>query len=314
VIRNKKQKILLFFLMASFVVLSLAGCSPKQPERSPGKEQSQSKGQEKVPEELKEIKSSLEQLLGQLEQKKELQDNPEKLEQMMQQEAEGGQNNQQSQEGEETQGTNGQNQGGQGDGGGQQQGGQKRQVSPLKDWSQEVEQVTNLHQKWNGFEPKAVKAGMSQADVDGFKEKLDQLTVNIKAKNLQPSLLSVNEAYKYVPGFMEAYEQDNPPDLYRMKYQINQVVFNAEAADWLQSEDGIKQLEETWPKVRIKLRSQDAELTEKFEFGLKDLKRTAAKNDKELVKIKGKIVLDILKQMEEKLKQGQQGGGQGGQK
>lgn len=308
-----KQKNLFLIVCLISLAIVLAGCSFRQPERSPGQKQNNSpqpKGEEKIPEELKGIKSSLEQLFSQLEQKKELQDNPQKLEQMVaqkngeqkeekQNEQQGGEN-EQSQEKQQKSSQGGQEQ-------------SKEQKSPLKDWSKEDQQVIDLHQKWNGFEPIAVKTGIEQSDLNSFKEQLDQLTVTIKSRNIQDSLLAVNGAYKFIPSFIEFYEQENPPDLYRVKYQLNEIIFNAEGGNWELSENETNALEEIWPKLRVKLRSKDADLAEKFEFAIKDLKRTVGKQNKELVKIKGKIAMDNLKEMENKLKESSRGGQQEGQ-
>ncbi|HHV71117.1 MAG TPA: hypothetical protein GXX38_00720 [Clostridia bacterium] len=317
--RNEKKNFSLFFLLLTSLVilpLVLAACVPRQAERSPGQkqqsEEQQNQEQNKILEELKEIKSSLEELTKRLEEKKELQDNPQKLQQLMTQEQagdkQGGQqgNNQQGKDKEQQEG--GGKNGQEGEQGQQPQQSQQPKISPLKDWAKEEEQVTSLHEKWNSFEPKAVKSGINQAEINEFKEKLDELTLAVKSQDIQVSLLAVNGVYKYIPNFMEMFEQENPPDVYRMRYEINEIIYNADSGKWSEAELGIKELKQTWPKVRLKLRSQDADLTEKFEFSVNDLERILAKQDRELVKIKGKIALDNLKQIEEKLKQASQQG------
>lgn len=285
------KKSILLFIITVIVLASvvLEGCKKepeKSPPKSPGTQETQ--GKEKEPEELKEITKNIESLIKETQKKQEMAKKPP--------EEEGKQKPQGSK----------QDAGGGSQEGGQQQGQQEQQQEdPLKNWDKEEKSVTDIHKKWNTLEIEAVKIGVDDTLRNEFEDNLDSLTDAIMAKDITNTLKTANELYGSAVKIADFYQTNNPPETDMMKYYTQKALLFIEEENWEEAAGNVNSLKKQWEKVKIMMGDRGATLMAQMDYGIMDFMKSIEKQNKEVGKIKGEIVIGNIEKVAKEVEKAQ---------
>lgn len=172
------------------------------------------------------------------------------------------------------------------------QGGQQPGQAPPGqiDWVKQEQQLEQIHQQWNTYEPKAMKAGARLEIVTGFEEQLNVLTAKVMARDRYGAQLAANRAAQYIPDFLQLYGTNPSPDLSRLRYLNRDVMLKVDANDWVGAEKDLAEMPPIWSRVRSEAKGEEEYETNKVDFSLTDLNQAVKTRDKALVRIKADIV------------------------
>jgi hypothetical protein len=292
----------LILAFAFFMVLC-SGCG-KEPEKKPPQQAGEQQGSQKPkePKELKDITKDIESILKEAEKKQKMQEKPQAEQQGQQQnkqdKQEQGQQSQTGQGGEEGKQQSSQQ--------GQQQGGQQETQKMMQDWSKEEKAVEGIHQKWNSLETAVVKAGAEEALIAEFETNLDNLTDQVMSKSLRGTQKAANELYGSSVKIADHFQTNNPPPADMLKYYTQNSLLAIEEGNWTDAAANTQDLRKQWEKVKTMLDKDSAQLITQMDYAISDFDQSIMKQNKEVAKIKGKIVLTntekIIKKMQENKK------------
>ena len=178
----------------------------------------------------------------------------------------------------------------------------KKQKEALEKFEDLKKKVLDLHEKWNSFEPKAVKALAQTKSIEEFENSLDSLTITIQTKDEYKNLLAVNSLYKTLPDFYELYTTKEPPDLDRLRYSVKKIKLLAEKDDYNSMKPTMEYLINIWSIAKPKLKKDVNDLMNKFEFALNDLKNAIENRNKTVIEAKSEVLTKIIDEIVEKLK------------
>ncbi|SHI90085.1 hypothetical protein [Lutispora thermophila] len=178
----------------------------------------------------------------------------------------------------------------------------KKQKETLEKFEDLKKKVIELHEKWNSYEPKAIKALAQAKSIEEFEKNLDNLTNTIQTRDEYKTLLDVNSLLKTLPDFYELYTTKVPPDLDRLKYSIKKVKLFAEKDDYNSMKPAMEYLINIWSSAKPKLKKDVTEQMTKFEFALNDLKNAVENKNKIVIDAKSEVLTKIIDEMVEKLK------------
>jgi len=331
---NYFSKSIILLLLLVFVI-SLTGCSKKEPEQKPQAGDTQNENKE--PESFAQIIQETDALIMTIGQKVNFVEMPVQGQQGGEQSAassqqpqqQGQQGQQAGQEGQATQPGGQQNQGQQqqsGQGQSQQQQGQQdqqqqgqqnqqQQGQPDKgqqftaqtnqqrtnDWTKEQDSIRKINQQWNSLEPEAIRAGLNPEVRDQFEKTMEELTMNISERKARESLIGAIELYRSYSDMAAVLKTKLPPPYYRVKYEVMMSAARANALQWDVAQQHANNLSQHWEMLRMKNEGKDNETFTKTEYALTDVKRAVDLKQKQLVLIKAEIALQNLEDMKKKL-------------
>lgn len=162
--------------------------------------------------------------------------------------------------------------------------------------------VTTLHSTWNSYEPKAVSDLATQTTLKEFEDTLSSLTKSIEAKDDYLGLMDVTQLSKYLPDFYTLYKTDTPPDLDRIKFAIKKIQLITEKKNYEMAKSTLKYLDSIWVTLKPKLKKDNMDAMNKFEFALSDIKSAIDAQDDTLVKAKSEVMLTIISDIEKQSK------------
>jgi len=314
---NRAGTLILIFL------LLLTGCRQNSNKNPDFQKQSQEQEQShEKPEQLKEIESSIEQIIKSLdgpaitlEKEKEGHEAQEGGMEEEQEQTQGqGKQGQSEGESKDSQGENEGSEGGSGQSGNEQQGQQEKsaQKPAEKDpWQQITPIINALHYKWNSFMPTAVKLGANKTLIDNFSNALNSLTNTIIGKNKTNVLLAASYLYAYIPDFYTLYRTSISPEIKRIRYYTRNAMLNAMTANWEQADSDINNLKSSWSLYKNTIPKDLQENASKLDFSIYELGNVITEKNQPLVDIKGRVAMSNIESLEKALEQSQQGG-QGG--
>lgn len=287
------------FLFAILLIISIAamglmeGCSRK-PAKSPGKPTGDEKQESQN---LKKLQTSIESLIKDFEKEFLKQQAPPPKPPTQAKPA--GQEKKQEQgqsKGKQQGGQQGGQQGSQGQQGGQGQTGQ----APKPDWAKFEKDITKIHSQWNSFQPEAIKSGATLDLVDGFSQKLNELTMTLTRQELYKGLLAANDLYEKTVSFEKLFKTKSPPDAKKVLYNLRNATYRALAGEDAEAEKAINSGLRVWETVKPQIK--DMGTTSKVEYSLKELGQAIKEKDPNLIKIKAQIaeknMQDAVKSME----------------
>ncbi len=319
-----QSKPVILLLLLAFII-TLSGCSKKEPEQKPQAGDTQNENKE--PESFTQIIQETDTLIMTIGQKVNFVGMPAQGQQQGGQSAAGSQQTQQqaqqgqqaSQEGQGTQSSGQQNQEQQQQSGqqGQQQQGEQGQQQPgqadtrqttvqagqqgTADWTREQDSIRKINQQWNSLEPEAIKAGLNPEVRDQFEKTMEELTMNISERKARESLIGAIELYRSYSDMAMVLKSKLPPPYYRVKYELMMSAARANALQWDMARQHASSLSQHWEMVRMKNEGQDNEVFTKTEYSLTDVKRAVDLKQKQLVLIKAEIAMQNLEDMKKKL-------------
>lgn len=296
---NRQNKIILSILIPFLLLFS--GCAmfkklSGQQQQDSGQEQS-----EKIPEQLKTIESTTEKIFLSLGGPVELSNN--------QAQGQDQEQNQQGQQGQQNK-TNGQEQS-------QDQQGQNEQVQGKNQtvqenqpkntsgdpWQQLAADIESLHLAWNNYLPEAAKKGAKKDLLDAFSSALNNLTGTLETKDKNKMLLAANDLSGKIPDLYALYQTKISPEIKRLIYYSRVIILTGTANNWEKSAAGLKEMQSVWAVARSTLgQEQEADIS-KIELSIYELQKALKGKNKNIVEIKGKIVLSNISRLQKKLEE-----------
>jgi len=179
----------------------------------------------------------------------------------------------------------------------------KKEKEKLEKFEELKKKVLDLHEKWNSFEPKAVKALAQPKSIEEFENSLNNLTNTMQTKDEYINLLAVNALYKTLPDFYELYTTKEPPDLDRLRFSVKKIKLLSEKDDYNSMKPTMEYLLNIWSVAKPKLKKDINDLMNKFEFALNDLKNAVENKNKTVIDAKAEVLTKIIDEMVEKLKE-----------
>lgn len=197
-------------------------------------------------------------------------------------------------------------QGGQSSQGGQQgqqgsqgsQGGQNQQSSQVSQWQQADKLVKELHKKWNEFEPDATKVGTPADTISSFSDTLDILTNDIASVNMMDTLINANGLYKFIPEFLSHYESKSV-DIKKLKFLVRDVIYKSKYDKWEMADSSITQAKALSSNIRSQSKEDTKSTYDATLYALTELEKVTAARQKNLIQIKGNLILSGIKKIEQ---------------
>lgn len=184
-------------------------------------------------------------------------------------------------------------------------------TDPDQLWQSLEQTMQDLHRRWNFLEPQVVQAGGGPELITNFENQLTILTDKITARQAMPTLIAVNEAYRYMPDFFNLFQANSPPELYRLRYHTNSILFQTKTGSLSAAQSDLTKLKEEWSRFKPRLEGVDPLQLSQFEFGLSDLETALQQKNKALVEIESTIVLNNIDNLESQIGKKQTGQEQG---
>jgi len=304
--------LLLIFTLVTFMA-TLSGCGFFGKKQSSPQQNNQA---EKIPTQLEQLDKTLEKVItalggptaekqgaqkeGQQDQQQDQQQNQGEPQNRNQQQSQGGQQEQDQQQSEPPNQNQQQEQGQsqQQEQGQQQTPGQQNQTAAAKDpWRQSEADIQSLHTVWNEFMPEISKKGAGKEQLEGFSNHLNSLTEAAKTKDKNKTLLAANSLYGNISEFYTLYKTENPPALKRIIYYTRSIILQSQNGDWTKATKDLDDLKATWEIIKGSLtENQDGVI--KLELSLYELEKVIKDKSKDLVDIKGRIVLSNVQELE----------------
>ncbi|MCX7708553.1 MAG: hypothetical protein N2484_01760 [Clostridia bacterium] len=312
-----------FFMKVSILCFMLpllvSGCGKRAPQPQPQAQQQAQGGQEadKVPDQLRSMEGSIEQILQTLNGPSAMQDKspgtqPQGAGQQSQQKGKEG--------GQEGAKKGGDKEGGDKEGGGKE-GGDKETVSqqggspaqpaqqaqaptPQEPWDTLSPIINNLHYQWNAYMPLAMKKGANKQLVDNFSTALNSLTNTIIGKNKTNTLLAASYLYAYIPDFYTLYRTESSPEIKRVRHYIRNAMLNAMTANWVQAETDLNNLKSTWTLYKNAVPKDQQENAGKLDYSIYELEKVIKEKNQPLIDIKGRVALSNVQAMDKTSGQG----------
>lgn len=181
------------------------------------------------------------------------------------------------------------------------QGGQQTQ----NPWEQADKTVKNIHMQWNEFQPEAVKSGVTQDSITIFSTILNNLTNDITNKNLIDTLNDANGLYKFIPEFLSHYK-DKSIDVKRLKYFTRDAMYKVRLEKWDLAEASVNQAKLLLPNIRANAKDENKSKYQSLEYSVYDLEKVVKEKQRNLVQLKGNIILENIKAIEKIIKKDEQ--------
>ena len=178
-------------------------------------------------------------------------------------------------------------------------------------WSLVDQMIQGLHQQWNALEPNIIKVGAKPELIAGFETQLEKLTKEATGRRALPTLIEDNELYKFFADIEQLFETQVPPEIHRLRYNLNAILLQIKASDWTAAKLHLHELQEEWKYAQPRMTEADPGLTSQFDYSLTDLEQVVSKEDGSLAEIKARICLNNLGELESKLGQKKNGSNQG---
>lgn len=308
--RKKIKGLKLLVIALTLATLLLSGCNQGGENQQPKMQSVQDQQQgDKVPEQLKEIETSIEKIIKSL-------DGPAVGIKEGEAQKDAPQGNKSEQEGEADQ-QNKENkqpeQGQQGEGNGEKK--QNQQNPQQKDpWQEITPLINDLHYKWNSYMPMAVKKGADKKLIDEFSDALNRLTSTAMEKNKTNALMASSYLYAHVPDLYGLYKTKSSPEIKRIRHYTRNAMLNAMTANWEQADYDINNLKSTWSLYKNTIPKNQQEEANRLDFSIYELEKVVSQRSQPLTNIKGRVVMSNIEAVEKVMeKEPEQAGAQGQQ-
>jgi len=167
-------------------------------------------------------------------------------------------------------------------------------------WEQALKDVEKIHIEWNDYIAQAAKDGVSKNIIDSFDNVLNQFTTLIIMKKKEEAMISANNLAFSIINFWGYYKTDVPPDILKLKYFIRNVIFYSAVSKWDKVLENFNAGKSLFQTIRATSKKEQLEKVNKIDFAIQELERVIKIKDYPLVRLKGKLLIDNLKEMEKK--------------
>ena len=176
---------------------------------------------------------------------------------------------------------------------------QQKPANPPEKWSEVDKLVNNLHFQWNEFMPEVAKKGADMKFIDSFDTALNSLTTTVATKDKEKVMTAANELYKNIPDLYSIYRTKMSPEAKRLVYYTRNIVLESARDNWPQVKKDNDSIEKSWSLFRNTLDKEQQQIADKLNFSIYELKKVTGDKNKQLSGLKGKIVLNNIKELEQ---------------
>ncbi len=176
---------------------------------------------------------------------------------------------------------------------------QQKPASPQEKWEEVDKLINTLHYQWNDFMPEVAKKGADMKFIDSFDTALNSLTTTAAAKDKEKVMASANELYKNVPDLYSIYRTKMSPEAKRLIYYTRDIILESAKDNWEQVKKDNDSIEKSWSLFRNTLDKEQQLIADKLNFSIYELKKVTGDKNKQLSGLKGKIVLNNIKELEQ---------------
>ncbi len=181
----------------------------------------------------------------------------------------------------------------------QQNGGKQAAQQQPDKWSEVGKIINKLHYQWNDLMPDIAKKGADMKLVDNFDNALNTLTTTIESKNQDNVLISANKLYSQIPDLYSLYRVKMSPEVKRMIYYTRNIILVSSKDGWEQVGKDNEDLEKSWSLFQNTLEKEQKAVGDKLDFSIYELKKVITEKNKQLTDIKGRIVLNNIKELQQ---------------
>lgn len=275
-------RIIIFCLLIPLLLVN--GCS--------GKENAKEEQFEKIPPPLEEIETSIEKIFNLLGGPSKMEDikDPDENQQKQAASGENNQNTDESQDQGKNESQNNQN---------QKAGNEEPQKTDT--WTLISKEIKTIHTQWNDYMPELVKKNSDKKMIDDFSKALNDLTEISSNKNRLDTLIASNILYSNIPLFYSQYKTKLSPEVKRIIYFTRNSVLNSQADRWTDAESDINNLKSSWEMFKNTLTEEQKDDSNKINLSIYELEKVIQEHNPELADLKGRITLQNIKEIEDKL-------------
>jgi len=159
------------------------------------------------------------------------------------------------------------------------------------DWIKINKTLREIHAQWNVYEGQAVKDGAPPETLTKFEEAVTHLSNTIFTKDEMKTLIAANQSYQYIPEFLNLYKHNKPPETKKMKFHIQQILFDSKMNKWDLSEMHLKGLNNAWTITQSKMKKENIQLNQRISNAIRDFENAVKTKNPQLVDIKAEILL-----------------------
>ncbi len=159
------------------------------------------------------------------------------------------------------------------------------------DWVKINKTLRDIHTQWNVYEGQAVMDGAPPEILTKFEEAVTHLSNSIFSKDEMKTLVAANQSYQYIPEFLNLYKHNKPPETKKMKFHIQQILFDSKMNKWDLSTMHLKGLDEAWTITQSKMKKDNSQLNQRISNAIRDFENAVKTKNPRLVDIKGEILL-----------------------
>ena len=175
----------------------------------------------------------------------------------------------------------------------------QKPANPPEKWAEVDKLINALHNQWNEFMPEVAKKGADMKFIDSFDTALNNLTTTAATKDKEKVMTSANELYKNVPDLYSIYRTKMSPEAKRLIYYTRNIILESARDNWTQVKKDTDSIEKSWSLFRNTLDKEQQQIADKLNFSIYDLKKVTGDKNKQLSGLKGKIVLNNIKELEQ---------------
>ena len=166
------------------------------------------------------------------------------------------------------------------------------------DWDKVSYEVEKIYETWTTTILDCYKLNVKNEDILEFSNKLDHLTMNVKAKDKQNTLISLTQVYSMIPKFVNSYDGESiNTSIYYTKSNVLNSYSSLEQNKWDVLTQDLINAENYFSNIL-----NDAEYSNKHKINidktyvlLKELQNSAKLQDREVFLIKYKLLIKELK-------------------
>jgi hypothetical protein len=177
---------------------------------------------------------------------------------------------------------------------------QEEQKTPDK-WANIDSIIRKLHFKWNELIPDLSKKGADIKLIDSFDNALNQLTTTISTKDENKVLTSANSLYSHIPDLYSIYRIKLTPETKRLIFHTRNIILESAKDNWEQVAKDSAAIEKIWSLFRNTLEDKQKKAGDKLNFSIYELKKVTAAKNKQLTDIKGRIVLENIRELQKSI-------------
>lgn len=161
-----------------------------------------------------------------------------------------------------------------------------------KQWYEIGGTVGDIHKSWNVLEPALQEAKVTKTTVEEFEGKLDAVTETIGEKEIEESLMELNQLTSLLADFRGHFKSKTPPEVYKAQYSIREAVLLASEEDFegaMESNKKAKDFGDILRQRLIEIKGED--VVHKYQLSIEDLEQQLKNENFPLTQMKAAIVI-----------------------